>query len=81
MAPTTIQDDGVASVSQMSIHDKEEGEASDRPPTGAAADVVLDPKLEQKLLAKLDIAFVPIIMLTYLSCFLDRSNIGSAFGG
>lgn len=39
-------------------------------------DVVLDPKKEAKLLAKLDTAFVPIIMLTYLTCFLDRSSIG-----
>lgn len=39
-------------------------------------DVVLDPKKEAKLLAKLDVAFVPIIMLTYLTCFLDRSSIG-----
>lgn len=39
-------------------------------------DVVLDPKKERKLLIKLDVAFVPIIMLTYLSCFLDRTNIG-----
>lgn len=38
--------------------------------------VVLDPKKERKLLVKLDLAFVPIIMLTYLSCFLDRTNIG-----
>jgi hypothetical protein len=43
---------------------------------GEACDVILDPKKETKLLAKLDAAFVPIIMLTYLSCFLDRSNIG-----
>lgn len=43
---------------------------------GEYLDVVLDPKKEQKLLAKLDMAFVPIIMLTYLSCFLDRTNIG-----
>lgn len=43
---------------------------------GETLDVVLDSKKEKKLLAKLDAAFVPIIMLTYLSCFLDRSNIG-----
>lgn len=48
---------------------------------GELVDVVLDPKKEQKLLAKLDMAFVPIIMLTYLSCFLDRSNIGRLFHG
>lgn len=39
-------------------------------------EIVLDPKKESKLLLKLDLAFVPIIMLTYLSCFLDRTNIG-----
>jgi hypothetical protein len=42
----------------------------------AIENVVLDPKKERKLLLKLDLAFVPIIMLTYLSCFLDRTNIG-----
>lgn len=39
--------------------------------------VSIDPKDEAKLLAKLDLFFVPIIMLVYLSCFLDRSNIGT----
>ncbi|KAJ4385915.1 hypothetical protein N0V85_007980, partial [Neurospora sp. IMI 360204] len=38
---------------------------------------VLDPKAEAALLLKLDSVFVPIIMLVYLSCFLDRSNIGN----
>lgn len=37
----------------------------------------IDPAKEKKLLAKLDLAFVPIIMVVYLSCFLDRSNIGN----
>jgi hypothetical protein len=36
----------------------------------------VDPIKEVKLLAKLDLAFTPVIMLVYLSCFLDRSNIG-----
>jgi len=36
----------------------------------------IDLAKESKLLAKLDLAFVPIIMLLYLSSFLDRSNIG-----
>ena len=35
----------------------------------------IDPAKEKILLAKLDLFFVPIIMLVYLSCFLDRSNI------
>ena len=37
----------------------------------------IDPARERKLLAKLDLFFVPVIMLVYLSCFLDRSNIGN----
>ncbi|KAL1301409.1 hypothetical protein AAFC00_005668 [Neodothiora populina] len=37
----------------------------------------IDSAEETKLLAKLDMAFVPIIMIVYLSCFLDRSNIGN----
>lgn len=37
----------------------------------------IDPARERKLLAKLDVFFVPVIMLVYLSCFLDRSNIGN----
>lgn len=41
----------------------------------AVEDIRLDPK-EKKLLLKLDAAFVPVIMFTYLSCFLDRSSIG-----
>lgn len=38
----------------------------------------IDPAKEVKLLAKLDLAFTPIIMLLYLSAFLDRSNIGTS---
>ncbi|KAF3763307.1 MFS general substrate transporter [Cryphonectria parasitica EP155] len=37
----------------------------------------IEPAEERKLLAKLDLFFVPVIMLVYLSCFLDRSNIGN----
>jgi hypothetical protein len=36
----------------------------------------IDPTKEVKLLAKLDLVFTPVIMLLYISCFLDRSNIG-----
>ena len=46
---------------------------SDRP---GILDVQLDRAKEIKLLAKLDLAFMPVIMLVYLTCFLDRSNIG-----
>lgn len=43
----------------------------------APAVETIDPAEEQKLLAKLDSVFVPIIMVVYLSCMLDRSNIGN----
>jgi phosphoribosylaminoimidazole carboxylase (NCAIR synthetase) len=38
--------------------------------------VQLDRAKEKKLLATLDLHFVPIIMFAYLTCFLDRGNIG-----
>jgi hypothetical protein len=38
----------------------------------------IDPAKEKKLLAKLDLFFIPVIMLVYLSCFLDRTNIGQS---
>lgn len=54
----------------------EKMKVADEASNGESLDVELDPKMEKKLLFKLDLFFVPIIMLTYLSCFLDRSNIG-----
>jgi hypothetical protein len=55
---------------------KDDAELGDETATGEALNVVLDPQKERKLLAKLDAAFIPVIMFTYLTCFLDRSNIG-----
>jgi hypothetical protein len=43
------------------------------------AEFYVDPVKEVRLLAKLDLAFTPVIMLVYLSCFLDRSNIGLCY--
>ncbi|OAQ66503.1 MFS transporter [Pochonia chlamydosporia 170] len=37
----------------------------------------IDARAERKLLLKLDAFFVPIIMVVYLTCFLDRTNIGN----
>jgi len=44
-------------------------------PAVSLAGEVIDKASETKLLAKLDAFLVPIIMLVYLSCFLDRANI------
>lgn len=46
--------------------------------TSSSTNLYIDPAKEVKLLAKLDMFFVPIIMVVYLSCFLDRSNIGKS---
>lgn len=76
MSANNDYDDAVALEQKLS--DQKNGDPAMPGETwaGDTLDVVLDPKKERKLLAKLDLAFVPIIMLTYLSCFLDRSNIG-----
>ena len=44
---------------------------------GADNEFYIDPAKEVKLLAKLDLGLIWIIMLLYLSAFLDRSNIGA----
>lgn len=78
MHHTNTQDE-VALEGRLSVQKEIDREMTDETCAGEALDVVLDPQKEQKLLVKLDMAFVPIIMLTYLSCFLDRSNIGTTY--
>ncbi|QSZ37270.1 hypothetical protein DSL72_009364 [Monilinia vaccinii-corymbosi] len=60
----------------VALHDREPG-VLDAALDDAETEVHIDPAGEVKLLAKLDLAFTPVIMLVYLSCFLDRSNIGN----
>lgn len=38
----------------------------------------LDPKVERRLLWKLDLHIVPILFLVYFCAFLDRINVGNA---
>lgn len=59
------------------VLDHPTGDISSTEEHGAIQDVTIDPKEETKLLARLDLFLMPIIMLVYLSCFLDRSNIGN----
>ena len=70
----------------MSHHSKDEklGGTDELQATSKTADAeignsidFIDPAKELRLLVKLDTALVPIIMLTYLTCFLDRSSIGN----
>lgn len=37
----------------------------------------INPKDEAKVLAKLDLFLTPILFVVYLSCFIDRANIGN----
>lgn len=41
--------------------------------------VDVDRKLEAKVLRKLDLYIVPILFIVYLSCFIDRANIGEYY--
>ena len=41
-------------------------------------EAVVDPDAEKKLVRKVDRYIVPMVMMTYLLCFLDRTNIGNA---
>ena len=41
-------------------------------------DIYIDPQRERKLLWKTDAFLVPLLTLSFLSAYLDRSNIGNA---
>ncbi|KAJ5737846.1 MFS transporter [Penicillium malachiteum] len=80
MSTQTHDDAGGGALEQKLSVQKEVDQAlttMDETSNGESLDMTLDPEKERKLLLKLDFAFVPIIMLAYLSCFLDRSNIGN----
>jgi hypothetical protein len=53
------------------MNPEDEGKAE-----ASGSELYIDPAKEKLLLAKLDMFICPIIMLVYLCCFLDRSNIG-----
>ncbi|KAK1751029.1 major facilitator superfamily domain-containing protein [Echria macrotheca] len=74
MASTTPVD---APEPKHESHNGSVSEHSDPEISSPAAEEKLHPQAERKLLIKLDAVFVPIIMLVYLSCFLDRTNIGN----
>lgn len=41
-------------------------------------EIYIDPKEEAKLLRKCDMYLVPLLTISFLSAYLDRSNIGNA---
>lgn len=43
----------------------------------ASENYQVEPAQERKLLRKLDLIFTPVFTLVYLTCFLDRGNIGN----
>jgi hypothetical protein len=57
------------------------GPASDDPAVAetSPSEFYIDPAKERILLRKLDMFLTPVIMLVYLCCFLDRSNIGMGY--
>lgn len=63
-------------VKRAGSHKEEQPESENTSVHGIGTELYIDPAKEAKLVAKLDLAFTPIIMLLYLVCFLDRSNIG-----
>ena len=43
---------------------------------GQTVNYHVDPAKEAKVVRKLDLFITPILFIVYLSCFIDRSNIG-----
>lgn len=39
-------------------------------------ELYIDPKDERRVLTKLDLFITPVLFIVYLSCFIDRANIG-----
>jgi hypothetical protein len=65
-----------ASKQAGSLKDDHPENVDEKSVEGADTEFYIDPAKEAKLVRKLDLAFTPVIMLVYLCCFLDRSNIG-----
>lgn len=71
----------MAQVEQPPVEEKTIGLSNDPPASHdglketGSIEPQIDPTKEKILLAKLDLMFTPVIMLVYLSCFLDRTNI------
>lgn len=86
MAEKTTEDVESNNVALQPINEKQKQHAPDfsdgNLSVHSVSDLVniqLDPVKEKKLLFTLDLHFVPIIMFAYLTCFLDRGNIGIIF--
>lgn len=79
MARTSATADSPANISLEKSQSETDGNTSHVDVDEAAIGGIetIDAKTERKLLLKLDMYFVPIIMLVYLTCFLDRTNIGN----
>ncbi|KAK4183726.1 major facilitator superfamily domain-containing protein [Podospora australis] len=78
--PPDVEKPNISSSSSDNIYNKNHNTDADSKndhPAPSEKIPSLDPAAENKLLLKLDAVFVPIIMLVYLSCFLDRTNIGN----
>jgi len=62
-----------------SPHDKENVLATEWDGESQQTDnnmITVDGVTEKRVLAKLDIFITPVLFIVYLSCFIDRANIG-----
>lgn len=66
---TTVPETKVAMGSLNDIQGSETGISDSSP-------FVIDRVKEAKVVRKLDIFITPILFIVYLSCFIDRANIG-----
>lgn len=61
----------------MAAHDTETKSCQTDNHAGEVVQVPqLDPAREAKVVAKLDLFLTPVVFIVYLSCFIDRANIG-----
>ncbi|TFY81187.1 hypothetical protein EWM64_g2820 [Hericium alpestre] len=58
--------------------DMEKGPSEVDTEEGYGSEYTIDKEAERRLVRRLDLRIIPLTMLIYLLCFLDRSNIGNA---
>jgi hypothetical protein len=72
----------IASFSQAANMEKDEATSGSMDIAASDASVsqtlTIDPKLEAKLVRKLDLYIAPVMTIIFLTAYLDRANIGNA---
>lgn len=73
MAMASLEEKNPIQAERQALPDSPKSEQLDHD-----ADIVVDPKAEQKLLFKLDFCIYPTLFVIYMMSFLDRINISNA---